>query len=274
MLDNSPFYFSLIRKYVTLFGVTFDNIYINKTLDSNPSNNERVKVPISYINKDKLLARFDADPDIDRPYSALLPRMGFEMLPMTYDGSRKLPSTNYVSIKTTDGYIKQYVPVPYNFKFVLYIGVKNAEDGTKIIEQILPFFKPSYTPSVILIPETNMVHDIPIILNSVECEDKYDGAFENRRSLVWTLSFTMKGYIYGPEENSSVIRFVETDFFIPANTAIEDSVGVAPKAETVNVQVTLTANGQPTSNVADSIPYKNINITDDYGFSTTITNYE
>ena len=36
----------------------------------------------------------------------------------------------------------------YNFDFSLSIYVRNTEDGTQILEQILPFFKPDFTVTV------------------------------------------------------------------------------------------------------------------------------
>ena len=110
-----------------------------------------------------MLTRLMSDPDIDRPYSALLPRIAFEMMDMRYDGDRKQPSMNYTSYVNSDNaLLQQYVPVPYNLYFNVYVMVKNALDGAKIIEQITSFFHAEYVFDVTLIPEMNETRNIPI----------------------------------------------------------------------------------------------------------------
>jgi hypothetical protein len=143
--------------------------------------------------------------------------------------------------------------------------VKNAEDGTKIIEQILPFFTPDFTTTLKLIPQMDVRMDIPTVLNSITQEDTYDGAFQQRRAIIWTLDFTMKGYFYGPVKKSPVILFANTLFYAPTGE-IDKSVGVTDYISYVHVQPGLTANGQPTSNVELSIDPHDILATDDYGY--------
>ena len=170
----------------------------------------------------------------------------------------------------------QYMPVPYNIQFQLSIFVKNAEDGTKIIEQILPYFTPEWTASVNLIPDIDGKFDIPIILNDISLEDTYEGSFEQRRAIIWTLNFTMKAYVFGPTKkirpggtgtSADVIKRADvnmraTDDVDTANTT-NTSTGV-----TVIVKPGLTANGTPTSKSSESIDYLLINADDDYGFIT------
>jgi len=104
-----------------------------------------------------------------------------------------------------------FAPAPYDIEFQLNVMTKYNEDGTKIIEQILPFFKPDCTVSVKLIDELGTYFDIPIVLNSVSQEDTYEGDFESRRALIWTLNFTMKGYFFGPVSTKKQITFVDVD---------------------------------------------------------------
>ena len=42
----------------------------------------------------------------------------------------------------------QYMPVPYNLDFELYILAKNQDDGLQIVEQILPYFQPEYNVTI------------------------------------------------------------------------------------------------------------------------------
>jgi len=265
-MSHDPFYFQSIRKYTVLFGSLFDDIRIIRN-DSSGSMVDLIKVPITYGPRDKMLARVEQDPNISRQTAIQLPIMSFEMIGMEYDGARKLPATNRMNVPSsiTNVFNSQYTPVPYNIGYALHVYVKNAEDGLKIIEQILPYFTPDYTLKVNLIPETNIIIDVPIVLDKVELDDKYEGSFKERRALIWTLTFTLKANIYGPVANTGVILFADTNFYVT------DSTGATNRIITTTVQPGLTANGQPTSNAAQSVPANTISVTSDYGFIETIT---
>jgi hypothetical protein len=273
MALSSPFYFGLIRKYVTLFGYIFDNIRIER-FDKNSKETELLVVPITYGPKDKMLARVEEDPNIQRPDAIQLPLISFEMKNFTYDSNRKVPTVNRqatTNSANSNGVYSQYVPVPYNINFSLYVYVKNTEDGNKIIEQILPFFTPDWTLSVELIPEMNFSCDIPIILNSIRSEDVYDGLFSKRRSLIWTLDFTLRGYMYGPVATPSIIKFTTTNFEISTTNNIIDSVGNSPPVANINIQPGLDANGNPTSNSSISVPPSQIFANSNYDYIVSIT---
>lgn len=267
------FYHGTIRKYVILFGTLFNDIVIEKE-DSNGNAVEVIRVPLSYSPKEKMLARLNQDPNLDRKFSIQLPRMGFEMTSIAYSPSRKLPTINRrvktnTSLNDKLNYI--YNPVPYDFTFSLYVMVKNAEDGTRILEQILPFFTPEWTASVNLIPEMDITMDIPVSLINVTPQDTYEGGFTDRRALIWTLDFSMKGYVFGPVRRSGVIKLANVNFYDSnAFDDIEDSVGEAEVLERIRVRPGLDANGNPTTNASISIPSANIKATDNYGFITVI----
>lgn len=275
----SPFYFSLIRKYVILFGTLFNNIRITRT-NSSGDVVSLLKVPITYAPKDKMLARIKQDPALDNQSAvASLPMISFEMGKMMYDGARKLNTIGKVSVKDASDENKfkyQYNPVPYNIEFKAYIYAKNAEDGTKIIEQILPYFTPDWTTTCNLIPEVNVTMDIPIVLNNISYSDNYDGDYKQRRAIIWQLDFVLKGYLYGPVKSSGIIKFVNTNFYIPStNTAIQGK-GITDIVEKITVQPGLNSNndpvnyyGKPNTNTG-TIPYIEINSDDDYGFVTQI----
>ena len=282
---GSPFYFSLIRKYVILTGTLFNNIRITRT-NKNNEVTTLLKVPITYAPKDKMLARVLQDPNIDRPTAvAPLPFMSFEMGKMRYDGDRKLPTTGRSSVKNPTSVNKlkyQYNPVPYDIDFKVYIYAKNADDGTKIIEQILPYFTPDWTTTVNLIPEMEITMDIPIILNNIGYSDNYDGSFKERRAIIWELDLTLKGYLYGPVKSGGIIKFVNVNFYIPdvPDGKLVDAVGNTVIAEKITVQPGLAANGatinyygQPNTSLG-TIPYNEIDIDDDYGFITMIYNQD
>lgn len=272
---GKPYYFSLIRKYVILMGTLLNNIRITRT-DKDGNVTDLMRVPITYAAKDKMLARVIQDPNLDRPSAApSLPLISFEMGKMTYDGTRKLNTVGKATVKDNSLPAKfkyQYNPVPYNIGFKVYIYVKNAEDGTKIVEQILPYFTPDWTTTVNLIPEMEVTMDIPIILNNINYSDTYDGEFQKRRMIIWELDFTLKGYLYGPVKSSAIIKFIKTNFYIPSTAKASEGRNITPVSERVTIQPGLTANGQPVNYTGkpttelDTLPYIEIDAEDDFGF--------
>lgn len=263
-----------LRKYIIVFGTIFNDIYINRT-DSNNEIIQTIKIPLTYGPKEKVLVRLEQDPQMDNQVAIVLPRISFEMTSLEYDSTRKLNTLNKLTKQSatagTDDAVKyQYQPVPYDMQFEMSIIVKNSEDGTRIIEQIAPYFTPSFTVSVNLVSEVDNPRDLPIILNSISHEDTYEGSFEQRRAMIWTLSFTMKGWLYGPTNTSKLIKLAETTFRFPEDVTTGNTTSTS-NTIVVASRPGLTANGNPTSNAAASIPYDEIISTDDYGFINEIT---
>lgn len=205
MALGHTFYHASIKKMVIVFGNLFNDLYVRK-FNSSGVEIERRKVPISFGPKEKFLARLDAG-QFSQTEAFTLPRMAFELDALTYDAERKLNSLNIISHQVEGQSVKYtFAPVPYTYDFSLYIMVKNADDGTQLLEQILPYFTPHFTVSINEFPELDVKRDIPVILNSLQMEDVYEDAFETRRSIIWTLNFTMKGNMYGAVRNGSLIQ--------------------------------------------------------------------
>ena len=228
------FYHQTSRNMVVGFGTLFNSLEVQRT-NSSDEVTEVIKIPLSYGPKDKMLTRISGDPNLNPKVALTVPRMGFELLSMTYDGTRKL-NTMGRTVKggsTAQTLKKQFNPVPYNWEFSLYIFVKNAEDGTQILEQILPFFTPDFTFSMTLISSMSIKHDIPLILNSVTSEDTYEGDFATRRSIIWTLSFTMKGFLYpNIVDNAKVITDVTVDTHLMSETVSAEPVYIISEDST------------------------------------------
>ena len=107
------------------------------------------------------------------------------------------------------------MPVPYNIGFELSILSKLNDDCLQIVEQILPYFQPSFNITVDLVESIGEKRDVPIVLNSVAFQDDYEGDFSSRRALIYTLQFTAKTYLFGPIADSSegLIRKVQVDMY-------------------------------------------------------------
>ena len=273
------FYHQTSRKMVVAFGSLFNNIEVRRT-DSSDAVTEVIKIPLSYGPKDKMLVRISQDPSLNPSVALPVPRMGFELTSMTYDGARKLNTMGRnVKAGTTSGLKKQYNPVPYNWDFSLYVFVKNAEDGTQILEQILPFFTPEFTVTMTLVSGMSEKRDIPLVLNSVSSEDTYEGDFATRRSIIWTLSFVMKGFLYpAVSDNAAVITssVVDTHIMSAATTAdpiyiiAEDSTPYATRIRILSeASEDASTAGQTVSRTTVEPTSTGALTDDDFGFSET-----
>lgn len=271
MAIANHFYNQLTRKYVALFGTYFNQIKI-KRKDNTGNVVQEMIVPISYAPHQKILARVNQDPNLNAQ-AITLPRMSFEINAMFYDGERKLSPTrklirNAVNEETgSRNYL--WVPSPYNIQFSLYIMATYAEDAVKVVEQIIPFFNPEYTSTVKLIPDLDPL-DIPLVLNDIQNEELYEGDFTERRTIMWTLNFTMRAWYFGPDRERQVIKFIQTNVsetvpengFVGANTNFESAVVIQPG---------LTANNEPTTDPDLTINFSDIDFDDNYAVIDYVT---
>ena len=259
---NFKFYHGTIRRYVIYFGTLFNQIYIDRT-DASGNITSTIRVPITYGPKDKVLSRVSQDPNLDRPFASVLPYLSFQMTGMHYDPDRHLNSSGRQPFKldsNKDMARYLYNPVAFNFDFELNIMVKNLEDGSKIIEQILPFFTPDWTATLRIIDDPEILRDIPVIYDSMESTDTWDGQFNERRYITHKLKFLMKAYFFGPVEKHRIIKFVDV------HGISTDGYGESD----IHVYPGLTIDGLPTDDPALTVPYSNIEWTDDYGIITTL----
>ena len=216
------FYHQIFRKSIIAFGTVFNNIVIKRKQSNRKGDPiESIKVPCQYGPIQKYLAIIAAEPDPARQAMQItLPRISFEIKGLHYDGSRKLVPTQFsktVPPKGKDAEGKpvqysQFMPVPYNLDVELNIISKNQDDGLQILEQILPNFHPSLNVSIEVIDETQEERDIAIVLNGVGYTDDYEGDYTARRTLLWTLNFTVKTYLFGPVDVQRDIRKITLDY--------------------------------------------------------------
>ena len=263
------FYHKSIQKTVTAFGTLFNNIQIRHFNDAGDPIS-MLKVPLAYGPTQKFLARIDQQPTGDRKVALTLPRMSFEMTSIDYDSQRKSSVIQTFSSPRTDtgNPAKVYTPTPYNIGFELNIMSKLQDDALQIVEQILPFFQPSFNVTVRLIPEINETKDIPIILNRVGFRDDYEGDYSTRRIILYTLNFTAKTYLFSeiPSNSQGLIKKVQVDYATDAllNAKREVRYTATPKA-------LQDYNDDSVINTADDplIPFG-----DDFGFNEEIVDFQ
>ena len=210
---GQQFYHESMRKVVIAFGSMFNNIHLVRK-NNDGAIIQTMKVPLAYGPKDKFLVRLGTDEGLNKAVSVTLPRIGFEINNLTYDPTRKLNRVQKfrkVKDSDTNQLDTQYMPVPYNLDFELYVLAKQSDDALQIVEQILPYFQPDYTITINDMADMGIKKDVPVILNSISYTDDYQGDMQQRRALIYTLSFTTKFYLYGPVTSSSIIKTAQVD---------------------------------------------------------------
>lgn len=254
MAFTNHFYHRLTRKYVSVFGSLFNKLTINR-YGNDGEVISSMPVPISFGPWQKSLLKNQADPNLDRKYSILLPRLFFDLENIQYDPERRISQSNKIMVKNEEGNSFVYTPTPYTIYFKLSLIVQNMEDGTQVIEQILPFFQPSYTPSVYLIEGLEEPIDISIDLENVSQTDVYEGDFNTNRRIVWEMSFVMRAYYFGPERRGNIIKFVDVQNKVAKTASFDQNY----LGSIVTSQPGMDINGNPTTDIDETITYIDIN---------------
>jgi hypothetical protein len=218
MLGNY-FYHEIIRKTIIGFGTLFNGISIQHKNEQGQVISDQ-KVALAYGPAQKFLARIDQQANLNKAVQITLPRMSFEMTSLEYDSSRKAGITQTFKTTNNSQMKKVYMPVPYNIGFQLNIFCKLNDDALQIVEQILPYFQPSFNITINLVDSIGEKRDIPIILNNISMQDDYEGDFSSRRALIYTLNFTAKTYLFGGIADSpeGLIKKVTVDTYASTNT--------------------------------------------------------
>ena len=247
------FYHAKTKKAVALFGRLFNNIYVVRV-------NNQVKVPLSYAPKQKYLERIRENPDLsaNSQVAIKLPRMSFEITSIAYDATRQLQKVSTFNTLASDSNInkrqKFFAPVPYSINFQLNVYAKSQDDALQVVEQILPTFNPQY--SITIKPFSTeypgLVEDIPVIIQGVSFSDDFEGAMEQRRTIIYSMDFEMKISYHGPIADTNVIRSSVASVFNMGTGLNDSDIGLQT--------ITVTPNPTSVIGLADS----------DFGFTTTI----
>lgn len=219
-----------------------------------------INVPLAYGPTQKFLARLEQSPDLNKPIQVTLPRMSFEFVGLNYDASRKVTTTQTFITSNIDDKTevkKVYMPVPYNMQFELGIYTKLNDDMLQIIEQILPYFQPSYNLTVDLVDQIGEKRDIPIIIENISMSDDYEGDFTTRRALIYTIRFTAKTYLFGPVSSSATKDIIK-----------KVSIGYVSGDTTKNPTRDLTYSVEPRA-IKNYTNIVTTNLTSDIGLDTT-----
>jgi len=253
------FYHEKTKKAVALFGRLFNNLYVVRK-NSSGAVISQLKVPLSYAPKSKYLERIRENTDLqdDTRVAIKLPRMSFEITSIAYDPTRQLAKVgNFTTSSSTGENTKKqkfFNPVPYIITFQLNAYAKSQDDALQIVEQIFPTFNPQYTITIkpFTTEYSTFKEDIQVIIQGVSFSDDFEGAMEQRRTIIYSLDFEMKLSYHGPISDNSIIRQADAKLFDIKAGLNDSDIGL----ETLRV----TPNPTSLIGMPDS----------DFGFTTTI----
>ena len=263
------YYHEILRKTIIGFGTLFNNIQLRHQ-DANGKDISAIKVPLAYGPAQKFLARIEQGKTNERDIAITLPRMSFEMTGIEYDATRKtgITQTFKTTMKPSGSLKKVFMPVPYTLQFSLSIFTKLNDDALQFIDQILPYFQPSFNVTIDLVSSIGEKRDIPVTLNNISFSDEYEGDFTTRRALIYTLTFSAKTQLFGAIADSpdGIIKKVMVDIYQDTNTrTARKSVRytTTPKAKKdYNDDGAITAADDPLVEAGD-----------DFGFNETTSIY-
>tara|TARA_R110002050_G_scaffold298899_1_gene463068 strand:- start:2072 stop:2842 length:771 start_codon:yes stop_codon:yes gene_type:complete len=250
MFSGTHFYNQTMKKAVAVFGTIFNNIRIVR------QGTTETRVPIAYGPRKKFLARIQADTAAatDKSIAIKLPRMSFEITSIDFDSGSKLNRLNKRVLSITGESTKSnvvYQSVPYNVSMQLSIYAKNQDDALQIFEQILPTFTPEYTVTIKDMEGPGTLTDVPIVLTGTSIQDDYEGDFQTRRTLIYSLDFTMKVKFTGGVSEGKIIRQIDTHFY--SDTENRAALKAANPTGEENVRVKVANSDEPPIDSTDTI---------------------
>jgi hypothetical protein len=252
MLGQEEFHNDLINRYTKLFGSLFANLEVYR--ENSKGKASLQKVPLMESEKDKVLefAKQEYESD-EMAVATISPRMGYSLVDFSYDPARytgKFKTARYASGRSAPC-------IPYNLTFELVVVGKTKTDVQRVVEQIIPYFTPALTVTIFPIEgDTTFSRDITVSLSQLSKTDTYLGEAENRRTVTWTLVFTMQAFMFGAIDKTpdGVIKKI-TISYKDVDSGHTDYTAVYGG---------LTANNQPTTDTTKAIDYKLVKESDPF----------
>jgi hypothetical protein len=232
-------YHSSIKKNLTAFASLFNSIEVLE-YNADGTEKERITVPIVYGPREAYLARAEQDPDLDKQVALTLPGIAFVMNGMSYDASRSKTMMQKNTIDETSVRKSVFSAAPYNLDVTLHVLAKSESDAYQIVEQILPWFRPSFKFTLKSLPEMGFRDDVTVLLQSVEKNDNYESDWTERREINWTLQFQIKTNLYGPVREQGVILETQVDSHLVGGFGLDGEITKteidnSPRVERVTV---------------------------------------
>lgn len=213
-MDNY-FYYQMIRKHIIQFCNVFNNVKIAK-LNADGSVQKQIQVPLKLSSKQKFYYWcFHGKNELK-----MFPMMAVNFTGMQPNFPERGFNSNNIKLRDIESQHYSY-PVPWDYSFDLYIAANYFIEVDQILEQILPWFTP-YIMINIEIPEINNNLDVKITCDTVSQDKTVEIPEDGYRAINWTLSFTAKGYLMRPVNDSNIIEKIHLNY-INNNETLEQT---------------------------------------------------
>lgn len=235
----SYFFPDIVKKVTASFGYIFSELKVVRDIKGQPK--KIINVPLIYANKEKWYTIIknpssiqEENPDL---YKTIIrmesPILSYYLTNIEPDTTRLLNQSNTIKCMGADSkvkYVNNRIPVIFNFDVRMKATRNN--DLFQLIEQILPFFTPSFS---------FYINDLDFLQNKTEYKvtwegmdkvDEFEGVYdETSRELTRNLSFKVYGYLYGPTYEGKTIKHMDVIMSDEeANTFLEKiTIDVEPK---------------------------------------------
>lgn len=211
------FYWASARKCNAVFGNMFNNISVQR-VDADSAVLKTFKVPIEQGRKESYLARlYETAAKEESPGIAItLPRLSYEMVGLAYSADDRLAQSRYIRAAGTDNSsvaTKMFNPVPYTMAMDLSLYARTVDDALQILEQIVPYFSPHLSVTIMEIPEMGLKHDVKISLDGFDTNMDYEGHLADEQPIIWTFNFTMHMKFFHPTNDIGVIKKVIANLY-------------------------------------------------------------
>ena len=219
-ISTKYFYHETTKKVTAAVGYLFSGIKIQKKVEGKKP--KQIEVPLVYSNKEKWWKIINNPSSLQEEnpslYKAIVqkevPIISYYLLNIEPDTARQV-STN-VGLKSSNNILKQRCPILYNFE-VRVTSTRN-DDLWQVIEQVLPWFTPTFTFNIDDISNPKVTSTYKMTFTGVDKNDEYEGQYdETNRFISRTLSFQVEGYLYGPvESDNSIIKSMDISLGSPS----------------------------------------------------------
>lgn len=233
------FYNSSIRNYIVLLGELLGHVQVKRVKDGK---DKYIKVPISYVSKEHFIQKMTSalsnagdDPRKMAKVGQILPRMSMQLVDVMYDETYKTGIQNVKMRIPGKELMSQFNPVPYKFTFQVGIYTRFEDDMFQIIEQILPYFQPTFNCKIKELHDNEVKIDrvVPVTVTSVIMDEELEGDRFAQRRLEWTLTVEVQGWLYPAAANlKGEIRTIYINLFND-----ERELGRGEQFESVDFQV-------------------------------------
>ena len=240
MLSQNHFYWNMTKKYIIAFAHIFSDIHIIRTNSAGEAVKD-ITVPITYAGKRKIYSFLSRDSEYSSKISTVLPRMSFIISGMHPDAERKTSPLEVIKYEASDGSSESYQAnaVPYNFDIEMVIWTKNMDDLLQVVEQAVVFFNPHYVITVKEIEELGIERNITVFLNETTFDISQDLTDTTDRTILATMNFTLKGFLYPPIKDATIIKTIGMKFVDSRSDVAVANITEVWNELTENVDVTL-----------------------------------